>query len=97
MIEGVNELVVTMKGKADCFPLRSFFGIKVFAVQIVEISSCQNTARFEWPDDLQINHEEEELIPIAFLLICHAKFLISQSFFGPLAFDICVASGVNLS
>jgi hypothetical protein len=61
MIEGVNELVVTMKGKADCFPLRSFFGIKVFAVQIVEISSCQNTARFEWSNDLQINHEKEEL------------------------------------
>jgi hypothetical protein len=60
LIKGVNELVVTTKGKADCFPFRSFFGIKVFAVQIVEISSCQNTARFEWPDDLQINHEEEE-------------------------------------
>ncbi|MFW9889477.1 MAG: hypothetical protein ACFFER_14920 [Candidatus Thorarchaeota archaeon] len=52
MIEDVNEVVVTMKGKADCFPLRSFFGIKAFAVQILEISSNQNTARFECLTDL---------------------------------------------
>jgi hypothetical protein len=48
MIEGVNELMVTMKDKTDCFPLRSFSGIKAFVVQILEISSNQNTARFEW-------------------------------------------------
>jgi hypothetical protein len=97
MIEGVNELMVTMKDKTDCFPLRSFSGIKSFTVQILEISPNQNTVRFEKLNDLQINHGKEELNSIAFLLVCHAKSLISQSFFGPFAFDIRLISGVNPS
>lgn len=47
MIVAVNEVVATLKGKANCFPLRSFSGIKAFIVQIGEISLNQNTARFE--------------------------------------------------
>jgi hypothetical protein len=46
MIEVVNVVDVTQKGKTGSFPLRSFSVIKAFAVRIVEIRSNQNTAQF---------------------------------------------------
>ncbi len=47
MIEVVYEVVGTLKGITNRFPLRSFSGIKAFVVQIKENDSNQNTAQSE--------------------------------------------------
>jgi hypothetical protein len=37
MIDGVHEVVATLKGITSRFPLRSFSGIKAFVVQIAKL------------------------------------------------------------